>query len=158
MATPGTPSGENHSADSQKCGWNAQPARVELLLQLGDPRFERAAFDRDAQLEIRRSSSFSSGHAAHSSGGMTSRRGSAGRCVDGHDGCSVVAAAQSSSVEAPVRLWYTADARGTGLPRPVVFFTVYSRLLRVRPILCKQAPQPREYFRSGPARIHKERV
>ena len=25
MAIPGTPSGENHSADNEKCGWNVRP-------------------------------------------------------------------------------------------------------------------------------------
>ena len=30
---PGTPSGVNHSADSQKCGWKRQAARGEFLVE-----------------------------------------------------------------------------------------------------------------------------
>ena len=51
MATPGTPSGENHSADSQKCGIERrQPARVEIAAEFGQPFFEHAALDRDTEL------------------------------------------------------------------------------------------------------------
>ena len=48
---PGTPSGENHSADSQKCGSNVvSPRSSELALQLSDAILQRAAFDRDFQI------------------------------------------------------------------------------------------------------------
>ena len=47
---PGTPSGVNHSSDSQKCGRNADAAFGQLLVQLGEPLLEDAAFD--VQVEV----------------------------------------------------------------------------------------------------------
>ena len=47
---PGTPSGENHSADSQKCGRNASPRAAELVVELVDARLEPAALDREAEI------------------------------------------------------------------------------------------------------------
>ena len=51
MATPGTPSGENHSADSQIVRRERREAlRVELLLDLGNPVLEDAPLDGHPEL------------------------------------------------------------------------------------------------------------
>ena len=75
MATPGTPSGENHSAESQKCGvklvrprasssrWSSAIRGSSALPSMVTPSWQ-----------IRRSSSRSSGHVDHSSAGTTAGR------------------------------------------------------------------------------------
>ena len=84
MATPGTPSGENHSAESQKCGVEGREGScLELALELGDARLERAPLDVTPSSQIRRSSSRSSGQADHSSTGTTAVDGTDEGCLPG---------------------------------------------------------------------------
>ena len=45
---PGTPSGENHSDDNQKCGRNVRPRAASSSYELRDARLEPAALDRRA--------------------------------------------------------------------------------------------------------------
>ena len=50
MAMPGTPSGQNHSSESQKCGRKCRPARLELAVELGDAVLEPAALEGQAEV------------------------------------------------------------------------------------------------------------
>src|SRR5437867_3739358 len=72
MATPGTPSGVNHSSDSQKCGVNAASPRPSSSFCKSVIRSARTLFSTATpSCPTRKSSSFSSGQSAHSSGGTT---------------------------------------------------------------------------------------
>ena len=83
--------------------------------------------------DMRRSSSFSSGHAAHSSGGMAPERSR--RVVMGLDGHPTEGAAvQSSSVEPSPRCGIPRNPHILATRRVQRFFTVCSRLLMVGPI------------------------
>ena len=50
MATPGMPSGVNHSSESQKCGRNSRPRLASSPLQLLDPQREVGALDLQVEL------------------------------------------------------------------------------------------------------------
>ncbi len=50
MATPGMPSGVNHSSDSQKCGRKVQTAGGQLAVELLDPQRQIGALDLQVEL------------------------------------------------------------------------------------------------------------
>src|SRR5438045_1640329 len=72
MATPGTPSGENHSSDNQKCGRKLPRPRPSSSCCNDAIRSARTLPSMvTPSWHMRRSSRRSSGQSAHSSGGST---------------------------------------------------------------------------------------
>src|SRR5688500_17906673 len=83
MATPGTPSGENHSPDSQKCGSKVVMPRAASSACSGATRGSSALPSIVTfKSAIRRSSSLASGQEAHS-GSATVVRAPASQCNEG---------------------------------------------------------------------------
>src|SRR3954468_8513165 len=86
MATPGTPSGLNHSAESQKCGWNVSPRAVSSLsssLTWGSTQLPASVSPRSLNRKLSSSSSGRSIHAGRTGG--TSGAGD-GECGDSGGG------------------------------------------------------------------------
>src|SRR5437762_304660 len=98
---------------------------------------------------MRRSRSFSSGHADQTSSGMTSRVMVVGESTVMTN--LTVAAPQSSSVERVIKGVVYRNTPTQCSPRPVqCFFTVYSRLLSVRPIFWQAWAPPAAQMLSVP--------